>query len=253
MGGVKAEMVFTDPPYNIDYDGGAHGDWSKKSRRAKFGNDKKLPAEFKQFMNTACTNMLANTRGALYICAHASSLHLLHEAFVGAGGKWSSWVIWAKHSFTLSNSDYQHQYEPVLYGLTEPEAHSADTAQEGQYDATPILYGWGRHKWYGGRKQGDVWLIDRPSRNENHPTEKPTSLPARAIRNSSKRGEVVLDLFAGSGSTLIAAEQLQRTAYCMEISPAYCDVIIRRWETLTAKKVEVLLNYAKASGETFNG
>lgn len=253
MGNAKAEMVFTDPPYNIDYAGGAAGDWAKKKRRAKFANDKKTPQDFQKFLQTSISNMLANTRGAFYICGHASSLHLLYQAFIDAGGKWSSWVIWAKHHYTLTNSDYQHQYEPVLYGLTSAEAQAADNADEAQYDATPILYGWARHKWYGGRKQGDVWLIDRLQKNENHPTEKPTTVPAKAIRNSSKRGEIVLDLFAGSGSTLIAAEQLQRKSYCMELSPAYCDVIIRRWETLTGKKHEVLLNYAPASGETFNG
>lgn len=251
MGSQKAAMVFTDPPYNIDYDGGAAGDWAKKSRRKRFANDSMRPSEFKAWLQSVLVGLVKNTKGAFYICGHPSSQNLLYDAFIEAGGKWSAWVIWAKHHYTLSGSDYQHQYEPVLYGLSEDEARAIDEAQEGQYDSTPILYGWARHHWYGGRKQSDVWLIDRPTRNEHHPTEKPVSLPAKAIRNSSKRGEIVLDVFGGSGSTLIAAEQLQRRGYIMEISPAYCDVIISRWETLTGKKAILSMNYK--NGDTFNG
>ena len=104
------------------------------------------------------------------------------------------------------------------------------------------MYGWGRHAWYGGRKQGDVWLIERPSKSPHHPTEKPVTLCARAIRNSSQRGQIVLDAFGGSGSTLVAAEQLQRRCFMMELSPAYVDVIIRRWEHLSGKKAKLLMN-----------
>lgn len=251
MGGKKAAMVFTDPPYNIDYEGGAHGDWSKNKRRGGFANDNMRPSEFKTWLRSVLLGLVNHTKGAFYICGHPSSQNLLYDAFIQAGAKWSAWIIWAKHHYTLTNSDYQHQYEPVLYGLSEKEAKAADEAQEGQYDATPILYGWARHAWYGGRKQGDVWLIDRPAKNEHHPTEKPVSLPAKAIRNSSKRGEIVLDVFGGSGSTLMAAEQLERSAYVMEIAPAYCDVIIRRWENLTGKKAEILMNYK--NGDGYNG
>lgn len=251
LGNAKAAMVFTDPPYNIDYEGGASGDWAKKSRRAKFANDKMSPSQFKAWLESVLLGLVRHTKGAFYICGHPSSQNILYDAFIEAGGKWSAWVIWAKHHYTLTNSDYQHQYEPVLYGLSEAEAKAVDEAQDNQYDATPILYGWARHSWYGGRKQSDVWLIDRPSKNEHHPTEKPISLPAKAIRNSSKRGEIVLDVFGGSGSTLMAAQQLQRKCYTMELSPAYCDVIINRWENLTGQKAELIMNYE--NGDGFNG
>lgn len=248
MDGAEAEMVFTDPPYNVAYTGGMGGD-GKQHKRKAIMNDKMEAAEFYTFLFDLCKNLLERCRGGFYVCMSSSELHTLHRAFTDNGGHWQTYVIWAKHSFTLSRSDYQHQFEPIMYGLSEEDARTADESDEKAYEALPIMYGWkDRHAWYGGRKQGDVWLIERPSKSPNHPTEKPVTLCARAIRNSSKRGEIVLDVFGGSGSTLIAAEQLQRRCYMMELEPGYCDVIIRRWEHLTGQKAKLIRNAGGSDG-----
>lgn len=240
MGGVRAEMVFTDPPYNVGYDGGTS---NKTNRRRKILNDKMDGEKFFEFLNSVCKNMLENTRGAFYIAMSSNELHSLFRAFTENGGHWQTYIIWVKDQFTLSRTDYHRQYEPILYGLSEEEAEAFDTDPEKNPDALPILYGWNEHhSWYGGRKQGNAWLIEKPAKSPHHPTEKPISLCARAIRNSSKRDDVVLEPFCGSGSTLIASEQLQRRCYAMELEPIYIDVIIRRWEQLTGKKAKLIKN-----------
>ena len=129
--------------------------------------------------------------------------------------------------------------EPILYGLSEEELKKI-TEENGNIESMPILYGWTEHEWYGGRKQGNVWNIARPRISKEHPTMKPIELVGRAIRNSSLVGDIVLDLFGGSGSTLIAAEQTGRICYMSELDPAYCDVIVRRWETLTGGKAKLV-------------
>jgi len=242
MDGQKASMVFTDPPYNVAYTGGMGGD-GKQHRRRAILNDKMSASDFFNFLNSVCKNLLAVCDGAFYVAMSSSELHTLHRAFTENGGHWQTYIIWAKHTFTLSRSDYQHQFEPIMYGLSEDEAKLADSNPDNAYDALPIMYGWGKHhEWYGGRKQGDVWLIERPIKSPNHPTEKPVSLCARAIRNSSKRDAIVLDTFGGSGSTLVAAQQLQRRCYMMEMDPRYVDVIIRRWQHITGKKAVLIRN-----------
>jgi DNA modification methylase len=143
----------------------------------------------------------------------SSELDRLQRAFAAAGGKWSTFIIWAKHVFTLGRADYQRQYEPILYGWH-------DGAE---------------HYWCGARDQGDVWFFDKPTRNDLHPTMKPVALVERAIRNSSKSRDLVLDLFGGSGSTLIAAEKTGRQARLVELDPAYCDVIMQRWQRYTGR------------------
>jgi hypothetical protein len=168
--------------------------------------------------------MLQNTRGAVYMCMSSSELHTLYNAFTRAGGHWSTFIIWGKHAFTLGRADYQRQFEPILYGWREGEPHY----------------------WCGARDQGDLWLIDRPAVNDLHPTMKPVELVERAVLNSSRRGEIVLDPFAGSGSTLIACEKTARRARLVEIEPRYCDVIVRRWEEFTGK--EAIL---ESSGTSF--
>lgn len=251
LGTEDAHMVFTDPPYNVAYTGGMGGD-GKQHRRKAILNDKMEAQDFYNFLFDLCKNLLDRCAGGFYICMSSSELHTLHRAFTENGGHWQTYIIWAKHSFTLSRSDYQHQFEPIMYGLSEDEARKADESDEKAYEALPIMYGWkDSHKWYGGRKQGDVWLIDRPTKSVHHPTEKPVTLCARAIRNSSKRGEIVLDVFGGSGSTLVAAEQLQRRCYMMELDPGYCDVIVRRWEHLTGKKAKLVRNVG--AGDDSNG
>ena len=213
MAGELADMVFTDPPYNVNY-----GDTAKDKLRSKGGakagrkimNDN-LGDDFEAFLTAACKNMLAYTKGALYICMSSSELDTLQSAFRNAGGKWSTFIIWAKNTFTLGRSDYQRQYEPILYGWKD---------------------GNDRY-WCGARDQGDVWFYNKPQKNDLHPTMKPVDLVVRGIKNSSKTLDIVLDPFGGSGSTLIAAEHTGRQARLIELDPKYVDVIVRRWQEMT--------------------
>jgi DNA modification methylase len=210
-----ADMVFTDPPYNVCYVAPGSG--------ATIRNDNQ-GASFAAFLEAACVNLLQHTRGAVYICMSSSELVNLHTAFTKVGGHWSTHIVWGKNTFTLGRSDYHRQYEPILYGWREGESHY----------------------WCGARDQGDLWLLDKPHANDLHPTMKPVALIERAIRNSSRRGEIVLDPFAGSGSTLIACEKTDRRARLIEIEPHYCDVIIRRWQELSGKEAR-----SQSSGRTF--
>src|SRR5579875_62652 len=209
LAGALADMVFTDPPYNVDYEG-------KTARKLKIGNDT-LGGKFYEFLREACANLLAVTKGAVYICMSSSELHTLHQAFTDAGGYWSTFVIWAKHHFTLGRSDYQRQYEPILYGWRKGVDHF----------------------WCGARDQGDIWFIKRPASSQEHPTMKPVELVEQAIRNSSKTRDTVLDPFAGSGTTVIACEKSGRQARLIELEPKYCDVIVRRWQSFTGREAKL--------------
>jgi DNA modification methylase len=204
MAGGLADIAFLDPPYNVNYCP-AKDTGRKKSR--KIANDN-LGDGFEQFLRDACGNLLAVTKGAIYICMSSSELHTLHRAFTEAGGHWSTFVIWAKNTFTLGRSDYQRQYEPILYGWKEGTDHF----------------------WCGARDQGDVWFIKKPVANDLHPTMKPVELVERALRNSSKTRDTVLDPFGGSGTTMIACERTGRQARLIELEPKYVDTTIRRWQ-----------------------
>ncbi len=206
LDGGQADLCFTDPPYNVAYRGGEH--------RAIANDD--LGDGFADFLEAACRNIVGATDGAIYIAMSSSELHSLQRAFTTAGGHWSTFVIWAKSSFTLGRADYQRQFEPILYGWREGA----------------------ERYWCGARDQGDVWLVDKPARNELHPTMKPVALVERAIRNSSRKGGTVLDPFAGSGSTLVAAEKTGRHARLIELDPAYCDVIVARWQRFTGHQAQ---------------
>ena len=221
LGGVKADLCFCDPPYNVDYAGGVGAENAGKGRRIK--NDA-LGDAFGQFLYDACVLINAHTDGAVYICMSSSELQTLQSAFKSAGGHWSTFIIWAKDRFTLGRSDYQRQYEPILYGWPE---------------------GVKRH-WCGDRNQGDVWEIARPHKNDLHPTMKPVALVERAIRNSSRKGDLVFDPFGGSGTTLIAAETTGRHASLIELDPKYVDVIVRRWQDFTGETAVL-----EDSGEAF--
>ena len=211
MAGQLADMVFTDPPYNVDYANPEKNSKARKDRRIKNDN---LGSEFYTFLLAAMTNILGVCKGAIYVCMSSSELDTLQKAFREAGGKWSTFIIWAKNTFTLGRADYQRQYEPILYGWKEGS----------------------QHFWCGARDQGDVWFYSKPARNDLHPTMKPVELVERAIRNSSKTRDIVLDLFGGSGSTLIACEKSHRSARLTELDPKYVDVIVRRWEEYTGKE-----------------
>jgi len=213
-----ADMVFGDSPYNVNY--------RQKRRRHPDGmifNDH-LGDQFEQFLYSVCIRLLEVCRGAVYLCMSSSELHTLYEAFTAAGGHWSTFIIWAKDRFTLGRSEYQRQYEPILFGWKEGE----------------------QHYWNGGRNQGDVWHIPKPKANRLHPTMKPVSLIERAIRNSSRRGDRVLDPFGGSGSTLIACEKTGRRAALVELEPKFVDVSVRRWEAYTRGEARL-----EADGRSF--
>jgi len=205
LGGQLADMTFCDPPYNVDYANTPKDKLRGKHRPIMNDN---LGGGFEAFLYDACVNMLSVTKGAVYVCMSSSELDALQRAFRAAGGKWSTFVIWAKNTFTLGRADYQRQYEPILYGWKD----GAD------------------HYWCGARDQGDVWFFDKPVKNDLHPTMKPVALVERAIRNSSKSGDIVLDPFGGSGSTLIASEKTGRHARLIELDPKYVDTIILRWQ-----------------------
>jgi len=216
IGQSKAAMTFTDPPYNVNY-GETMKDKLRKNSN-KIINDN-LGDAFEPFLEKACKNMLEFTDGAVYIFMSSSELHTLQKAFIAAGGHWSTFVIWAKNTFTMGRSDYQRQYEPILYGWREGVSHY----------------------WCRDRDQGDVWQVDKPSSSPLHPTMKPLALIERAIQNSSQAGDKVLDTFLGSGSTLIACERTGRICYGMELEPLYVDIARMRWEAFSgerAKKVE---------------
>jgi DNA modification methylase len=204
--GGNADMVFCDPPYSVSYTG-------KTARKLKIKNDD-LGAGFYDFLHGAFSNILLVTKGALYVCMSSSELHTLFRAFTEAGGHWSTFIIWAKNHFTLGRSDYQRQYEPILYGWAE---------------GTP-------HYWCGDRDQGDVWFVDKPAVNDLHPTMKPVELVQKAIRNSSESRGLIFDPFGGSGSTLIACETTGRRARLIELDPRYVDVIVKRWQDYTGRK-----------------
>ncbi len=211
MGGQLADMAFTDPPYNVDYGNSAKDKMRGKDRRIL--NDA-LGDGFYQFLYDACLNLLVVTKGACYVCMSSSELHTLQKAWIDAGGKWSTFIIWAKNTFTLGRSDYQRQYEPILYGWKQGVDHF----------------------WCGDRDQSDIWNYNKPRVNDLHPTMKPVELVERAIKNSSKSRDIVLDLFGGSGTTLIACEKTGRQARLIELDPKFADVIVKRWEEYTGQQ-----------------
>jgi DNA modification methylase len=222
LDGELADMCFTDPPYNVNYANSAKDKLRGKNRPIL--NDA-LGESFGAFLYDACVNILTVTKGAVYVCMSSSELDALQKAFREAGGKWSTFVIWAKNTFTLGRADYQRQYEPILYGWKD----GAD------------------HYWCGARDQGDVWFFDKPQKNDLHPTMKPVALVERAIRNSSKSRDIVLDVFGGSGTTMIAAERAGRRARLVELDPKYVDVIVQRWQEVSGGSAT-----HAATGQNFN-
>ena len=222
MADAQANMVFTDPPYNVDYANSAKDKMRGKDRPILNDN---LGDGFYDFLLAAMTPMLARCSGAIYVAMSSSELDTLQSAFRAAGGKWSTFIIWAKNTFTLGRADYQRQYEPILYGWPE---------------------GQNRH-WCGDRDQGDVWNIKKPQKNDLHPTMKPVELVERAIRNSSRPGDIVLDPFGGSGTTLIAAEKSGRIGWLIELDPKYVDVIVRRWQDWSGQEA-----YRESDAAKFN-
>lgn len=202
MGADRADLVFTDPPYNVAYEGGT-------DEALTIENDAMSSKDFRQFLQGAFAGLLGASRPGtgLYVCHADSEGENFRGALREAGWLFKQCVIWVKDQFVLGRQDYHWQHEPILYGWAPGAAH----------------------RWAGDRKQSTVWTFDRPRRNAEHPTMKPVELVEYALGNSSAPGDVVLDAFGGSGSTLIACAKLGRRARLLEIDPRYCDVIRRRW------------------------
>ena len=212
MNNQDADMLLTDPPYNVDYVG-------KTAEALKIKNDNMDDNQFYEFLRKVFENMYIVTKeGASIYVFHADTEGInFRKAFKDAGFKLAECLIWKKDCFVMGRQDYQWQHEPVLYGWKEGKAHY----------------------FINDRTQSTILEFDRPKQTL-HPTMKPIDLIAKLIKNSSKENDIILDLFGGSGSTIIAAEQLNRCCYTMELDPKYCDVIVKRWETLTNK--EAILN-----------
>jgi DNA modification methylase len=220
MDGALAAMVFTDPPWNVNY--GAVDEKNAQGYKPRtIMNDSMDTEDFKEFMQKAfsCMGKVSEPGAMTYVVMSAQEWGNVMLALSENNYHWSSTIIWNKDRLVLSRKDYHTKYEPIWYGWKSDAPRNY-----------PLL----------DRKQSDVWDIDRPSKSDEHPTMKPIELVARAINNSSEPGSNVLDLFGGSGTTLIAAEQTGRRCFMSELDPKYCDVIVRRWELLTGKKAEPL-------------
>jgi DNA modification methylase len=219
MNGEKADMVFTDPPYRVSFQGQRisnttkdgiviHGHKGANTKHEEIENDSLSEDDFKDFMAGVLSNLFMFNKGAWYICFAYSELHLLLNSLIDAGYKWKNIIIWMKNQAALSNMDYKSRYEPIIYG------------QPGSC-------------FYGERyKQEDIWEFQRTLKNDLHPTMKPIPLIENALNNSSEEGMSILDLFLGSGSTMVASHQLKRKCYGMELDPKYCQVIIDRMKKL---------------------
>lgn len=213
MNNQLADLIVTDPPYNVNYEG-------KTEDSLKIMNDNLEDTSFYSFLKQAFDNLFVYTKegGAVYIF-HADTEGLnFRKAFKDSGYKLAQCLVWIKNTFVMGRQDYQWRHEPILYGWKLGASHY----------------------FVDDRTLDTVLEFDKPNRNAEHPTMKPIELIAYLIKNSSKKDEIVLDLFGGSGSTLIACEQLERKAYMMELDPRYCDVIIDRWEKFTNKKAEII-------------
>ena len=229
MNGELADMLLTDPPYNVNYEGSA----------GKIQNDNMDDSSFREFLRLAffCAQKSMKPGAAFHIWHADSEGYNFRGACRDVGLIVRQCLIWVKNSLVLGRQDFQWQHEPCLYGENPLDEEEFDQHE-------PALYGWkggAAHHWYKNRKQTTVLQFDRPTASTEHPTMKPVLLFNYEMLCNSKEGDIVLDLFAGSGTTIIAAEQNGRTAYCMEYDPKYVDVIIDRWEKLTGEKA-VLLN-----------
>ncbi|GAA0735627.1 DNA modification methylase [Clostridium oceanicum] len=202
MDGHKAKMIFTDPPYNVNYEGGTE-------EKLTIQNDNMSDSEFYNFLLSVFKNYysLMEEGASIYVCHADSEGENFRRAYREAGLKLAECIIWVKDNFVMGRQDYHWRHEPILYGWKEGKGHY----------------------FTDDRTQDTVWEISKPKRNAEHPTMKPISLCSKAIKNSSRPKDIVVDLFGGSGSTLMAAEETERICYTMEIDEKYCDVIVQRY------------------------
>lgn len=212
--GRKANMCFTDPPYLMDFTGGIHADGSKSfnATHGAIKNDKMGKQEGEDFLDAINANIQLYVDGAFYITFYRLGIDQYYASMARTGLQCRSLVIWDKGNHTLSNSDYMSMYEPMFYGWVN------------------------NHKFYGGKNGMDIWRIKRTAKNDLHPTMKPVELVEKAVLDGSQVNGLVLDLFGGSGTTVIACEKHSRDARIMELDPKYVDVIISRWEQFTGRK-----------------
>ena len=221
MNGSKADMVFTDPPYLMDFKGNVSWD-EKKGAQQTFNavhggilNDKMSKSDGDDFLDAINSNIILFCKGAFYITFYRLGIDKYFDSLNRVGLQCRSLIIWNKLNHTLSNSDYMSRYEPIFYGWVN------------------------EHNFYGGNNGMDIWDIDRTKKNELHPTMKPIPLIEKALNDGSKLNDIVLDLFGGSGSTMVGSHQLKRKGFLMELDPKYCDVIVKRMikldDTLTIK------------------
>ena len=219
------DLLLTDPPYNVDYQGTA----------GKIKNDNMEDTQFRRFLTDAFSNaaMVMKPGAPFYIWHADSEGYNFRGACKDAMLRVRQCLIWVKNSLVMGRQDFQWKHEPCLYGESEIE----EDAHE------PCLYGWTegkKHYFFKNRRQTTVLNFDKPVKSAEHPTMKPIKLFDYQMQCSSKPGENVLDLFAGSGTTIMAAEQNGRHAFCMEYDPKYADVIIDRWEKFTGRKAVLL-------------
>ncbi|MBQ9602427.1 MAG: DNA modification methylase [Paludibacteraceae bacterium] len=209
MGNEKADLWITDPPYNVNYEGGT-------DEKLKIANDNMNSGDFFEFLKAAFTTAVKVLKeGCSFYMWYASREHVNFETALNAAGLTvREQLIWNKSSLVLGRFDYHFKHEPCLYGWKDGASHN----------------------WYNDRSQTTVMDFEKPRKNDLHPTMKPVPLFAYQIANSSKKGDIVLDTFGGSGTTIIACENLGRKARSVELDPHYCDVILARWEKLTGKE-----------------
>ncbi len=209
MNKKKADLIVTDPPYNIAYEG-------KTEDALTIVNDSMSADAFAKFLADVYANMffVLKEGAGIYVFHSDTEGLVFREQFQNSGFKLSQCCVWVKNTRVMSRQDYHWQHEPVLYGWKPGNSHS----------------------WYGDRKQSTVWFFDKPNRNDIHPTMKPIELIKYPISNSSKEFQIVVDLFGGSGSTMIACEELNRIAFTMELDPKYVDAQIYRYNTLYPSK-----------------
>ena len=212
-------MTFTDPPYLMNFTGSVHSD-GRKSHNSSFGeikNDSMSRSEGDEFILDIVKMIENYVEGAYYICFYRLGIDYVLRALDSIGNKYRALIIWDKGNHTLSNSDYMSKYEPIVYGWIN------------------------NHNFYGPKGEYDIWEVQRTQHNNLHPTMKPLKLVERAINNSSRLNDTILDLFGGSGSTLIASEQLNRICYMMELDEKYVDVIVNRYISFKESDEDVFL------------
>ncbi len=209
LNGAFADLVFLDPPYNVNYQG-------RSIKKSPLLHDNLSLDEYKHFLERtflACHVFMKRT-ASMYVCHAAFFQREVQNLLEFSGFKIRNQIVWIKNQFVLSWARYKYQHELMFYCHLKKQ----------------------RDRWFGGRNQSTVWQFPRPLKSKTHSTIKPVPLIEKILQNSSQKNDIVLDMFAGSGSTLIACEQQQRRAYLIEIEPHYCDFIIERWQHLTGQK-----------------